>query len=91
MKYLSYHDIGSLQGTCTYVANRVMDTPVSRLVTTTIYCANMAQALWDMSRGRCNYSEFTAEEFEVLKECGDAEKDARQGNSEVRIIPNFVG
>lgn len=35
MKHLSYHDIGSLQGTCTYVANQVMDTPVSRLATTT--------------------------------------------------------
>lgn len=41
-----------------------------------------------MSRGRCNYSEFTAEEFEVLKECGDAEKDAKQGNSEVWMLYN---
>lgn len=29
MQYLSYHDIGALQGTCTLVANQIMSTPVS--------------------------------------------------------------
>jgi hypothetical protein len=48
----------------------------------------MAEALWDMSHGRCNYSEFTAEEFRVLKECGDAEQSVEQGNNEVRILYN---
>ncbi|KAG8159738.1 hypothetical protein KVR01_010375 [Diaporthe batatas] len=76
MNNLSYHDIGSLQGTCTNVANQVMGTP----------------ALWDMSHGGCNYSEFTAEEFEVLKECGDAEKDDQQGNNEFLMIsPTHMG
>lgn len=39
-----------------------------------------------MSNGRFNYSEFTADEFKLLKECGDAEKEVEQGNSEVSKI-----
>lgn len=41
MKYLSYHDIGSLQGTCTFVANRVMNTFVSDLLITMARWINM--------------------------------------------------
>lgn len=43
----------------------------------------MVQALWDMSNGKFNYSEFTADEFKLLKDCGDAENGVEQGNSEV--------
>lgn len=39
-----------------------------------------------MSNGRFNYSEFTADEFKLLKDCGDAEKEVEQGNSEVSKI-----
>lgn len=42
-----------------------------------------------MSNGRCNYSEFTADEFKLLKECGDAEEGVEQGNSEVSKISSF--
>lgn len=39
-----------------------------------------------MSHGRCNYSEFTEDEFQLLKESGDAEADDKQGNNEVSIV-----
>lgn len=39
-----------------------------------------------MSHGRCNYSEFTEDEFKLLKEPGDAEADDKQGNNEVSIV-----
>lgn len=38
-----------------------------------------------MSNGRCNYSEFTEDEFELLKKAGDAGADEKQGNHPVSI------
>lgn len=86
MQYLSYHDIGALQGTCTLVANLIMGTPVSHPVRSMRLYANMTQALWDMSNGRFNYSEFTQDEFNFLKEAGDAEAGDKQGNNPVSLL-----
>lgn len=36
-----------------------------------------------MSNGRCNYSEYTEDEFQLLKEAGDAEAGDKQGNNPV--------
>lgn len=41
MQYLSYHDIGALQGTCTMVANQVMGTPVCPPFRATRRCTDM--------------------------------------------------
>lgn len=38
-----------------------------------------------MSYGRCNYSEYTEDEFQLLKEAGDAEAGDKQGNNPVSI------
>lgn len=38
-----------------------------------------------MSYGRCNYSEYTEDEFLLLKEAGDAEVGDKQGNNPVSI------
>lgn len=38
-----------------------------------------------MSNGRCNYSEYTEDEFKLLKESGDAEAGDKQGNHPVSI------
>lgn len=38
-----------------------------------------------MSYGRCNYSEYTEDEFQLLKEVGDAEAGDKQGNNPVSI------
>lgn len=85
MQYLSYHDISALQGTCTLVANLIMATPVSHPVRSMRLHTNMIQALWDMSNGRFNYSEFTEDEFELLMDAGDAEAGEKQGNNPVSI------
>ena len=39
-----------------------------------------------MSHGRCNYSEFTKDEFDLLKKSGDAEPSDKQGNNQVSIL-----
>lgn len=39
-----------------------------------------------MSNGRCNYSEYTQDEFVLLKESGDAEAGDKQGNNQVSIL-----
>ncbi|KAI3392489.1 hypothetical protein diail_5654 [Diaporthe ilicicola] len=70
LRHLSYPDISALELTCTMLANQVMGTP----------------ALWDMSTGKCNYSEFTQDEFAVLKQKGEAGEDAQQGNNEFVIV-----
>ncbi|KAL1847872.1 hypothetical protein Daus18300_013787 [Diaporthe australafricana] len=70
MKHLSYPDISALQRSGTAMGNHVMGVP----------------ALWDMSRAQCNYSEFTAEEFAILKQKGQAAEDARQGNNEFVMV-----
>lgn len=38
-----------------------------------------------MSNGKFNYSEYTEDEFELLKEVGDAEAGDQQGNNPVSI------
>lgn len=38
-----------------------------------------------MSNGKFNYSEYTEDEFELLKEVGDAEAGDTQGNNPVSI------
>lgn len=86
LKHLSYPDIGALQGTCTMLANQIMSTPVSHPVMTTGRSTNVAQALWDMTYAKCNYSEFTKDEFAILKQNGEAGEEAQQGNSEVRML-----
>ncbi|KAJ0122409.1 hypothetical protein J7T55_002922 [Diaporthe amygdali] len=70
LKHLSYPDIGALQGTCTMLANQIMSTP----------------ALWDMTYAKCNYSEFTKDEFAILKQNGEAGEEAQQGNSEFVMV-----
>lgn len=91
MQYLSYDDIGALQGTCTLVANLVMDTPVSHPIRGTLLHANITQALWDMSNGKCNYSEFTDDEFKLLKGSGDVEPGEKQGNHPVSTVCTSTG